>query len=61
MRHIVGVELVIESLVGRYKLSQNRDAADWDGARAALAAAPSEREREVAVAMAATGRRPSRE
>ncbi|MGH8147590.1 MAG: FMN-binding negative transcriptional regulator [Rhodanobacteraceae bacterium] len=54
MRYIVGIELEIESLVGRYKLSQNRDAADQEGARAALAAAPTERERDLAQAIAAT-------
>jgi transcriptional regulator len=52
MRHIVGIELRIESLVGRYKLSQNRNAADQEGARAGLAAAPTERERDVAKAIA---------
>jgi transcriptional regulator len=51
MRHIIGIELRIESLVGRYKLSQNRKAADQEGARAALAGAPTEREREVAKAI----------
>ncbi|MGH8155370.1 MAG: FMN-binding negative transcriptional regulator, partial [Rhodanobacteraceae bacterium] len=52
MRHVVGIELRIESLTGRYKLSQNRNAADQDGARAALAAAPTERERDLAKAIA---------
>jgi len=54
MRHIVGIELRIESLVGRYKLSQNRNAADQEGARAGLAAAPTEREHDLASAIAAT-------
>ena len=56
MRHIVGIELRIESLTGRFKLSQNRNAADQEGARAGLAAAPTEREREVAKAIAAVQR-----
>lgn len=56
MRHIVGIELRIESLIGRYKLSQNRSAADQEGARAGLAAAPTERERDVAKAIAVTQR-----
>jgi len=56
MRHIIGIELCIESLVGRYKLSQNRNAADQEGARAGLAAAPTGRERELANAIAATQR-----
>lgn len=53
LRHIVGIEVAIERLVGRYKLSQNRDDADREGARAALAAAPTERERDLAAAIAA--------
>lgn len=56
MRYIVGIELEIDSLVGRYKLSQNRDAADQEGARAGLAAAPTGRERELAKAIAVTQR-----
>lgn len=52
MRHVVGIELRVESLNGRYKLSQNRNAADQEGARAGLAAAPTERERDVARAIA---------
>ena len=55
MRHIVGLELRITKLEGRYKLSQNRDAADREGARAGLASG-NERERAVAEAIAATGR-----
>lgn len=53
MRHIIGIELRIENLVGRYKLSQNRNAADREGARAGLAAAPTEREHDLARAIAA--------
>ncbi|HKZ11403.1 MAG TPA: FMN-binding negative transcriptional regulator [Rhodanobacteraceae bacterium] len=60
MRYIVGIELHIESLVGRYKLSQNRNAADQEGARAGLAAAPTERERDLASAIAATQPRRTR-
>ena len=56
MRHVAGIELRIESLIGRYKLSQNRNAADQEGARAGLAAAPTERERDVAKAIAQTQR-----
>ena len=56
MRCIIGIELRIESLVGRYKLSQNRNAADQEGARAGLASAPTERERVLADAIAATQR-----
>jgi transcriptional regulator len=57
MRHIVGIELRVESLIGRYKLSQNRNTADQEGARAGLAAASTERERELAKAIAAAARR----
>jgi transcriptional regulator len=56
MRHVIGIELRVESLIGRYKLSQNRNAADREGARAGLAAAPTERERELARAIAAAQR-----
>jgi transcriptional regulator len=37
LRGIVGFELAIETLEGKYKLSQNRDAADRAGVRAAFA------------------------
>jgi transcriptional regulator len=37
LRAIVGFELTIEALEGKYKLSQNRDAADRDGVREAFA------------------------
>jgi len=53
MHHIIGIELHVESLIGRYKLSQNRNAADQEGARAGLADAPTERERNLASAIAA--------
>lgn len=36
LRGIVGFELAIQSLEGKYKLSQNRDTADRAGVRAAL-------------------------
>ncbi|HEX7368710.1 MAG TPA: FMN-binding negative transcriptional regulator [Rhodanobacteraceae bacterium] len=54
MHHIVGIELEIENLIGRYKLSQNRNRADQEGARAGLAAAPTQREHGLAEAIAAT-------
>jgi transcriptional regulator len=37
LRAIVGFEIRIEKLDGKYKLSQNRDAADYAGAREGLA------------------------
>lgn len=52
LRGIVGFELPIARLEGKWKLSQNRNAADFEGARAGLAASEIEREREVATAMA---------
>lgn len=36
LRAIVGFELTIETLEGKYKLSQNREASDRDGVREAL-------------------------
>jgi transcriptional regulator len=38
LRAIVGVELKLTSLEGKWKLSQNRDEADREGVRAGLAA-----------------------
>lgn len=38
LRAIVGVELAITSLEGKWKMSQNRDTADRDGVRAGLSA-----------------------
>jgi transcriptional regulator len=38
LRAIVGVELSISAIEGKWKLSQNRDAADREGVRAGLAA-----------------------
>lgn len=57
MRHIIGIELRIESLIGRYKLSQNRNNEDREGACAGLAAAPTEREHHLAKAIAAAQKR----
>ena len=53
MHYIVGLELRIEKLEGRYKLSQNRDAVDREGARSGLSQG-NERERAVAEAIAKT-------
>lgn len=44
---IVGVELAITRLEGKWKMSQNRPAADIDGVVRGLAASLSERDREV--------------
>jgi transcriptional regulator len=38
LRAIVGVELAIASIEGKWKMSQNRDAADREGVRAGMAA-----------------------
>ena len=55
LRAIVGLELVIERIEAKSKLSQNRSVADRDGVRAALAAgAPAEQA--VAEQMAAVSR-----
>jgi transcriptional regulator len=53
MQHIVGIELRIDNLLGRYKLSQNRDTADREGACVGLASAPTEREHNLAAAITA--------
>jgi transcriptional regulator len=39
LRAIVGIEIAVESLVGKWKVSQNRSAADREGTAAGLAAA----------------------
>ena len=38
LRHIVGIEIEIERIEGKRKLSQNRDERDFDGAVAELEA-----------------------
>ena len=57
-RAIVGVEIAITRLEGKWKMSQNRPAADVDGVVRGLAASPREEERAVAEIVAA--RRPER-
>lgn len=57
MRHIIGIELRVENLIGRYKLSQNRNAADREGACVGLTATPTEREHHLAEAIAAAQKR----
>lgn len=49
---IVGFEITIESLQAKYKLSQNRSAADQHNVMQALEASSSENERSVAALMA---------
>jgi transcriptional regulator len=51
LKAIVGVALPIRRLEGKWKLSQNRPAADVAGVRAGLAASPDSRDRELAAAM----------
>ena len=55
---IVGVELAITRLEGKWKMSQNRPDADIDGVIAGLSASPSAAERAVAEIVAE--RRPGR-
>lgn len=45
LKAIVGIEIVVERIVGKYKLSQNRQTADCQGAINGLAAQPSEKEK----------------
>jgi len=51
LRAIVGVRLAITRIEGKFKLSQNRAAADRHGARAGLAASKDARDRAVAALM----------
>jgi transcriptional regulator len=48
LRAIVGVEIEIVRLEGKWKMSQNRPAADIDGVVAGLGASPNAEDREVA-------------
>ena len=52
LRAIVGIEVRIDSIVGKRKLSQNRSEADRSGAAGALASSPRFGDRAVAEAMA---------
>lgn len=58
MKAIVGLELAITRVEGKWKMSQNRPAADIDGVIRGLSASPSATDREVAAIVAA--RRPTR-
>jgi transcriptional regulator len=51
LRAIVGIEVQVESIEGKRKLSQNRSEADRLGAAAALASSPRRRDQAVAAAM----------
>jgi transcriptional regulator len=57
---IVGLEIPITRLEGKFKLSQNRNAVDKGGVTAALARSPDQTEREVAAMMGTVGVSPSR-
>ena len=48
LSHIVGFELVVETVQAKFKLSQNRSTADRSGVTAALRASGSEGQRELA-------------
>lgn len=54
LKGIVGVVLRVERLIGKRKLSQNRNAADAGGAAADLASRPDARDQAVAAAMQPT-------
>lgn len=51
LRAIVGFALPIRHLKGKWKLGQNRSAADFQGVREGLAASPDTRDRELAARM----------
>ncbi len=53
---IVGIEIVLDSLVGKWKMSQNRSAADREGVASMLAATPEADARAMADLVAASGR-----
>jgi transcriptional regulator len=55
---IVGFEITVESLQAKYKLSQNRNAADQGNVIQALQASDGENERGVAALMAKRNRQP---
>ena len=48
---IVGIEIVLDALVGKWKVSQNRSAADHAGVASMLAAAPEAEARAMAALM----------
>jgi transcriptional regulator len=48
LRAIVGIEIAVERLVGKFKLSQNRSAEDRAGVAAGLAAEPAAAARAMA-------------
>ena len=58
LRAIVGVEIRVTRLVGKWKMSQNRSAADCEGVAAALAAGDDE-QRSVAAMVAAARATPT--
>jgi transcriptional regulator len=58
MKAIIGLELRIDRLEGKWKMSQNRSAADIDGVIQGLESSTSDRDRDVAAIVAA--RRPQR-
>jgi len=55
LRAIVGIEITVERLVGKWKVSQNRDAADREGVARGLAALPSEEAARMAALVRAGG------
>jgi transcriptional regulator len=59
LRGIVGLEIAIARLEGKWKLSQNRSPADVDGVIAALESSPEEMDRATGAAMRAAQREPS--
>lgn len=60
LRHIVGIEIPVAGIEGKWKLGQNRTRADREGMKAGLAAAPDARSRGLAEAIDAVAE-PKRE
>ncbi|MBX3634331.1 MAG: FMN-binding negative transcriptional regulator [Rubrivivax sp.] len=59
LRAIVGIEIPLASLVGKFKLSQNRSAADHDGVRQGLASGGPQDRAAAALMRPATGPTPT--
>ena len=61
LKGIVGIEIPVRRLEGKWKLGQNRPAADYDGTIDGLSARGDADASAVAAAMAARRRDPSRD
>lgn len=60
LKAIVGIDLAIESIEGKYKMSQNRSRADYDGVITGMSARPAPQDQAVAALMATLPNQPGR-